>query len=473
MGMELERQQIAMARKYDVTTLFILSSGFFLTLKIHQFVSFGIGFELADFELVLWNTLHGRFLQMSCTHLSFFSEHFSPVLLLILPVYALFQSPYTLLVLQALACSAAVIPLYFLVSEFTTHRWPPVAFCLAFTLSRVVNYGLMYDFHPEILYPVIFFSLFLALEKKRWVLFYILVALASMVKEDAFIALFGLGGFVFFGGHKKHGIITSIASVIGLVLVMLVIIPYFREQAPASDYKFISYWSGYGSTQKEIIMNFFNPLKHIEVIFTPAKLKQMFNLFSVFLFLPFLSWRTVLFLVLPNWFMLYSSDNGLMNGPIIYYGLLITPFLFYASLVGIAVVARKWNNRANMIMLGLASLVLVVQLGNSRVFKQLFQDQWTIPERYRTTVHDIIRTIPANSSIAAQVHLGPHVPIHPCRTCFPFALEKVDFVFLDLQGNRWPFSESEYDAYIDSLRHSGEWETVSEIDGFLLLKRAR
>jgi hypothetical protein len=126
-----------------------------------------------------------------------------------------------------------------------------------------------------------------------------------------------------------------------------------------------------------------------------------------------------------------------------------------------------------MIMLGVASLVLVIQLGNSRLFKQLFQDQWAIPERYRTTVHEIIRTIPENSSVAAQVYLGPHVPIHPCRTCFPFALEKVDFVFLDFQGNRWPFSEAEYETYIDSLRHSGEWKTVSESEGFLLLKRVR
>lgn len=459
-------------RKYDIYGLFILFSGFFLILKIHQFLSFGIGFELADFELVLWNTLHGRFLQMTCSHLSFFSEHSSPILLLILPFYALAQSPHTLLVIQAIACSAAVIPLYFLVCRFTALRWPPLALCLAYSVSRIVNYGLMYDFHPEIFYPLLFFSLFLAFKRTRWNLYYILLALSVMVKEDAFIAVCGLGFFIFFTGHKKHGIITAISSILGLLLVMLVIIPFFREQAAGSDYKFISYWSGYGSTQKEILLNFLNPLKHIEVIFTTEKLKQMFNLFSVFLFFPFLSWRALTFLILPNWFMLYSSDNGLMNGPIIYYGLLITPFLFFASLLGIEEISKKWSSRKDRILLSLATLIFLVQFGNSRLFKQLFQDQWQIPERYRTTVHEIIKSIPENSSIAAQVYLEPHLPIHPCRTCFPFNLDKVEYLVLDYRGNHWPFSENEYQVYVDSLRRSEEWITISEREDFLLLQRA-
>src|SRR5437773_6828402 len=40
--------------------------------------------------------------------------------------------------------------------------------------------------------------------------------------------------------------------------------------------------------------------KHVEVIFTGEKLRQMFNLFSVFQFLPFESWRALAFLVIDR-----------------------------------------------------------------------------------------------------------------------------------------------------------------------------
>src|SRR5437773_2428432 len=80
----------------------------------------------------------------------------------------------------------------------------------------------------------------------------------------------------------------------------------------------------------------------------------------------FVAWRAQAFLVIPNWFMLYSSDNGLMNGPIIYYGLLVAPFLFYASLQGIRVIGERTGPRRERVVFWLATLIFLVQLGNSR-----------------------------------------------------------------------------------------------------------
>lgn len=180
-------------RRRDVAILFALTFALFLTLKIRQYLQFNVGSELADYETLLWNTLHGRFLQVKSAHVSFLAEHFSPILLLGVPLYALAPSPWTLLVLQALIGAAAVIPLCFLTAAFTPLRWPPLALGIAYAVSRTVNYGLMYDVHPEILYPLLFFGVFLAAERRRWGLYALLLALALSVKEDAFIPVIGLG----------------------------------------------------------------------------------------------------------------------------------------------------------------------------------------------------------------------------------------------------------------------------------------
>jgi uncharacterized membrane protein len=461
------------SRRLDVYLLFTISSCFFLALKINQHISFRTTFEPADYELILWNTLHGRFLQMVCSPLTFFSEHFSPILLLILPIYAIIQSPITLLVIHAIAISAAVIPLYFLAAQYTTLRWPPLALGIAYVLSRTVNYGLMYDVHPEVFYPVLFFSLFLAYKKSKWSLYYLILFICFMVKEDVFIASFGLGMYLLFSKERKHGFITAGLSLIGLFSIVILVIPFFLGQSSGSDYRFVMYWSGYGSSQKEILLNFLNPLKHFEVIFTVGKLKQMFNLFSVFIFLPFFSWRALIFLVLPNWFILYSSNNGLMNGPIVYYGMLITPFLFFASILGITSSQIIWPTRKDKLILIFSTLIFVVQLGNSRIFKQVFYDPWSIPERYSVTANEIIKLIPPHAAVSAQVNLVPHVPLHPCRSCFPLHLDKADYIFLDYQNNFWPLSELTYLHLVDSLKRSPEWKTISEKDNFCLLKKSK
>jgi uncharacterized membrane protein len=75
--------------------------------------------DLAVFDQVLWNTIHGRFMESTlslarCVPHSFFGDHFSPALLLILPLYFVFPHPETLLVVQTVALALGVWPIYLL-----------------------------------------------------------------------------------------------------------------------------------------------------------------------------------------------------------------------------------------------------------------------------------------------------------------------------------------------------------------------
>ena len=72
--------------------------------------------DLAVFDQVLWNTIHGRFMESTlslarCEPHSFFGDHFSPALLLILPLYALFPHPETLIVVQTIAPRGRRVPI--------------------------------------------------------------------------------------------------------------------------------------------------------------------------------------------------------------------------------------------------------------------------------------------------------------------------------------------------------------------------
>jgi len=171
---DLSRMKTALIslEKYEAYLLSVLSTIFFYLLKVNQYNRYEIGFELADFETLVWNTINGRFLEYPSTGLSFLGEHFSPILILLVPIYLIINSPHALLFSQAFFLGIAIIPLYFIARKLTNNRLASLAFCLSFSVSRVVNYGLMYDFHFEAFYPVIIFSAFLSIIYDRWSYYY-------------------------------------------------------------------------------------------------------------------------------------------------------------------------------------------------------------------------------------------------------------------------------------------------------------
>jgi uncharacterized membrane protein len=460
-------------RKYDIWLLAAAAVLFFVALKVRQYAGYDLKGELSDFETTLWNSLHGSPLQMKCSKLSFLSEHFSPILFALVPLYAVFQTPLTLLAAQGVICALALVPLYHLTKEYTELRWPPLAVCLAFFFSRIVHKGLMYDFHMEIFYPFLFFCVFLASLKNKWMMYYPLLLLCASVKEDAFIAIAGLGLFLVFSPRKtdrKHGIITALFGITGLLCVLYYFMPYFRVEQAGSAYKFASYWGGYGNTQKEMFWGFLNPVRHYQVIFTPAKTAKMLNLFLNFAFLPLTYWRGALFLVFPCWFILFSSTIDSLSNVSIYYGLLITPFLFYATVLGINQICSKRQKYKNILFITLASLVLAIQFADSKVFTYCRPSYWQLSPRTETA-NELVRLIPADAAVSAQINLIAHTPPHSQRANFPDNTDNVEYIFLDRQGDMWPLPGEDYSVHVERLLRSGKWDVMQDKDDFLLLRK--
>src|SRR2546430_4711142 len=69
------------------------------------------GLDLGVFDQVLWNTSQGRFMESTlsldrCVPHSFFGDHFSPILVALVPLYWVAPHPETLLVVQTVALAA-------------------------------------------------------------------------------------------------------------------------------------------------------------------------------------------------------------------------------------------------------------------------------------------------------------------------------------------------------------------------------
>jgi uncharacterized membrane protein len=438
----------------------------------HQWAAFATNAETPMFENFLWNTLRGHWLRYAPGEPSFLGHHFSPILLLMVPLYAPLQSIHTLLFLQALAAAAAIYPLWRLAHRQLESPGAALAIAACIPLSRVMNYGVMFGFHMEVLYPVLAFAAFYFYEARRWIAYALVAVLFLLVKEDAAVPLAGLGLYMMARGQRTAGFITAVGSLLWLVLSLLVFIPAFRTGMEDQSWEFTRYWSEYGDDLTAIAMNMLDPRRHFEVLFTPEKLEKSFNVFSVFLFLPFFSWKALLFLVFPSWFILFSSNNGLVYGLANYYGFAITPFLFYAAIEGLRILKSRFPSRPHLVA-ALIGLMLCVNLGNARLWKHIQSSYWRVPPRVQTA-KEMIATLPEGAVVTAQFPLLAHLPPSTGRFLI-WGREPIDaaeWVMFDLAGSSYPLSQEENDELYEELLASGLWGVEREADGYALLRRS-
>ncbi len=266
---------------------FVLTSGFML----HRFYSFYHSYSSFDqgiFNQVFWNGIHGRFFQSSLSsNLSsavlhdgnlptvFYhrlGQHFTPALLLWLPIYALFHSSATLLVLQAALMTAGGLVLYALARVYLSPQLSTLI-TVSFYAANVVIGPTLANFHDSCQLPLYMFGLLLALEKRWWWLFAGLAILLLGVREDSGILLFSVGFYLVLSRrYPRLGLIVCTLSFGYMLALTNLIMPLFSEDI--SRRFMIEQFGGYvegnqASTLDVIWALLSNPWRLIKEIFTP------------------------------------------------------------------------------------------------------------------------------------------------------------------------------------------------------------
>jgi|SRR4028119_1392767 len=103
-------------------------------------------------------------------------QHFVIYFLIWLPIYALFLSSLTLIVLQVALIAAAGIVLYFLARHYLYLPLSVMIVASYYGANGVIDPTLG-NFYEHCQIPLFIFSLILALEKQRWSLFWLLAVL--------------------------------------------------------------------------------------------------------------------------------------------------------------------------------------------------------------------------------------------------------------------------------------------------------
>ncbi len=309
--------------------------------------------DLAVFDQVMWNTVHGRFMESTislarCEPHSFFGDHFSPALLLLVPPYALFPHPETLIVAQTISLALGAWPIYLLARRSLPTSAQRLVWVAAYLLSAPLSFIALYDFHEITLAvaPLGFAMYFLA--TRRTVPMVLCLVLALLAKEEVALIGVGFGVALAFQGRWRSSAVVIAGSIVAFVVTLQVIIPAFAAGAP---YQYLGRYASLGRDEGEIARTLLlDPLRVLSVLVKGeigSKIVFVLSLFGPGLGLALRSkWALIPSLPPLGYLMLsdYGGEHTLHNQ----YGAPLIPLALGASILGVAALGERWRRRVTV-----------------------------------------------------------------------------------------------------------------------------
>lgn len=242
------------ARGWGVVVLLWLGgvSAYLFALTASRFDALALGVhDLAFFAQAAWNSLHGSFMAISFWPYSkhLWGGHLNLTHVLLLPVYAAWPSPVSLLAMQALSVGLTGWGLFLLGRLWLSRAWMAAAVVLLYTLHPGVHGAasgfLYYGYHADVWIPPLFiFAVYFAARgRTRALLLCWLLGLG--VLEQYGLLWAGLGLFLAVRPDTRRlGIGVAGASLAWMAVATLVIVPYCA--GGARPYYYTSGFHGLG-----------------------------------------------------------------------------------------------------------------------------------------------------------------------------------------------------------------------------------
>jgi uncharacterized membrane protein len=437
------------------------------------------GFDLGIYDQVTWNTLHGRWFFYTTTGAPtlHFSNHVSPNILLVAPLYLLHSGAETLLFIQPLTIALGGLPLFWLARQKLGSNFAALALLAAYLLFPTLQIVNLWDYHPPVLSVCFFMVAFYFLETRRPGWFVLFALLAMLGKEQLPLQVAFLGGYALL--RYRYGWAGGSIIVVALTWFFIMMNWIIPAYSTTEAHLFLGYYADLGDSPAQILLTVLTrPDLVIENLWQPAKLQYLVDVFTPFAGLPLLG-LPILAIGAPSFAInLLSANTAMHDATGGQYGADVAPWLAWAALYGLYFAQRglyrlpplrRWATPALAILL--LAVALTWQL--FRGYSPLALD----PPHWEITAHDrlaqrFIDQIPPEASLAAQGKLYPHLSTRVIAYQLP-DVNQADYVFFDVTTGTWPVHPNDIRALARNLLSSGDYGVLDAADGYLLLQRGR
>lgn len=412
------------------------------------------------------------------------ADHFDLYLPLFSPLIYVFGT-YTLLIVQIVFILIGAIGIYRLVE----HRFPDSGlknYALAYFLVFFGIYSaLSFDYHSNVVASMLVPWLFLAVDKRQLIRAAILTLAILIGKENLPLWMIFIGIGLLIRYYKDIRLRYFLIGVILFSTIYFVVITGYVMPALSNTGKYPHFhYSKLGTNAGEALRYIVShPIESLRLLFVNHTTSPEFDYVKtelwIFLILSgFLCFfRPVyLLMLLPIIGQKLYHDNPVMWSINYQYSIEFAPIFAIGTFETIA----AWKRKKVRVIAALASIFLafvcsVRSMDRSIIYSEKsrirvyqanhYKREFPIGEAYQ-----LITEIPADAVVSAHACFVPHLALRPTIYQFPIVKDAA-YILLSPKEGTYPLNQEQFDAEIDRLTHSPEWEVIVQNENFILLKK--
>lgn len=391
----LKKIIIIFLKKYYLPILILL---FFFTcytlLSVIKHYSYLSGYDLSVIDQAIWKYSHFK-TPITTTHVYFdtpvYYDHLELIFLLIAPLYRIFDTVYTLIILQVIAVILSGIAVYLLATKYKINPFLKNCILISYLSFFGIQHAIWSDVHSLVfgIGFLSFFLLFLDAKKTKLTLLFLLLSIIS--KEDIGLLAFLISLVYFIHRRDKLSFITGVGSALYLLGVFYF---YFPSILP----------NGYRFSEGKGLLSDVNPYYLIDSI---EKKKTIFYSLGWFGFLPLISPLYVIPFIgdLAHYFIIGHAAIR-TEGIFLHYRSSISLLLTWPLIISISRFKKLNNKYVGLYLIFFAAIFqYYLHLPLSYLTKKYF---WNIPPETKN-INKIIKYLPATSSVTTQNNIAVHL----------------------------------------------------------------
>lgn len=446
-------------------------------------------FDLGNMVQTVWNTVHGNIFMFTnpdgIQQVSRLAFHADFILILLAPLYMLWQDPKMLLLIQAVVVAAGGYFVYIIGNEVLKNKNISLVLAFAYLINPGVQRASIYDFHAVTLATTLLLATFYFLIKKKYGLFILFAILSAICKEQIWLII-ALFGFFVMLLHRKW--LLGGGIVIASIGMFFFLVSYAIPNSHSGNHFALEYYSSFGSSPLDIAKSILmSPDKVLQTAMEEERLKFLRQILSP---LGYLSLVFPFYLIFagPDLLISILSNNANLYQIYYQYTATMTPFIFISAIYGIWVlhrvvgkVLRSWlGERAkfgvvqykNVFNLLLIAYLLYWSLQATYLYgplpgsKEPNTAMFTKPFPDKAFIDSFISQIPQEYSVSASNNLGSHLSQREVIYVLPNGIDRSDLVLISDKDNY-------ADSTIKKLNTNPDYRKIVDREGFVVFKKIR
>lgn len=492
------------------------------------------GLDLGTYTQILYNINNGNIPPFNTLKGQVaWGDHAHFIMILLAPIFALWQDPRTIIMIQAIAITTAGWALYKIAQDKVKNILFSLSILFSYLIFFGIQYALNFDFHANVLTAAILAWSFYAWYFKKHVLFWLTVILGLITREDAalFYVMFAVYVILFeTGAIKKHtklaytylkyvvfaparrsfseggshrpllkklfhpfnkistpAFVLIIVSLLYFFAVTYVIMPKWTPGGGA-----LTYFDAAGPQKGPLHLALWlvsHPINLVQdLLATHTNRNTLRHLLQAYGYLPLFS-PVAYLMAAPNLVARFLSPEYQRHLLDFHYNASLSSILAFSTIMGTAniqsVFARLARGKAKQSRIIISTVACIVLLTGTYYsswkdsdlpLHQLGRPEFTdvrYQPRLAAGALDIVKEmIPKNKSVSAANGLIPQLSTRQYVYNFPEPLPKqAQWVVLSDQFKTWPLHKGEMIEYIEKYKEDKAYEMVYGEYGIYAFKK--